>query len=168
MRTSKSHGLLGQWMVLWLLREKRQPRRVRSIWERGVCGRTTNGLGHQVASLASLEAQLIPGSQILLMFLFFLSAQIGLHSTSGPILSPRGLTPRNLWARVSAGAAIPSSPHTRRICAQFCPGQCHSSKSLVATSSHLPSSSWIQSPTARQDEPEKDDIGQERVFLSLS
>lgn len=72
---SKSHGLFGQWMVLWLRREKKgHPEVSDPFGWRGV-GNTTSGLGHQVASLAGLEVQLSPGSQMPRVFLIFLQAQ---------------------------------------------------------------------------------------------
>lgn len=46
---------------------------------------TASGLGHQVASPASLRAQLIPGTQILLL-LFFLPFQHRFDSTPLPAI----------------------------------------------------------------------------------
>lgn len=60
--------LKKSWMA-WALDMSMASKRKEAVQESGPFGRSqwcdNNGLGHQVASLATMEGQLIPGSQVL-------------------------------------------------------------------------------------------------------
>lgn len=158
---SKSHGLFGQWMVLWLRREEKgHPEVSGPFGWRGV-GNTTSGLGHQVASLAGLEVQLSPGSQMPWVFCSsFRPNTAPFHTQANPFPKRTHQTPVNTGA---VGPPQPSSPNTC-VCPQLWPERCLISPSLVTAPALL----FPSEPAARQDEPGHYGRGQERVFLALA
>lgn len=96
----------------WALDMSMASKRKEAVQKSGPFGRSqwcnNNGLSHQVASLATLEGQRIPGSQVL-------GAQLGLlHRPASPF--SREL--RNLWARVCGGDTTALLPN-------IASGPCH-------------------------------------------
>ena len=161
MCTSKSHGLLGQGTALWLLRGKRPSRKVRSIWDQRSQWHDSKWPRPPGGITSQLKARLIPGNQTLLLFAFLLFSTDLTPLRYLPALPPRGLPSRRLWCGV---CSVCRRPHSAP---PFTPAPVPGSAQRSTWGPLLPiASSWLQSATARQDEPGRDDTGQDSC-LSL-